>query len=141
MVECCNAPRPTLQKTSSYSEFRRVFYLLVALHHVISCIASFHHVIFKKKKTQLNKLHRSFDLFKLREFTMVISLYNISSQYLGSYIKPFHCLGITHNTFGPFFKFPFYPIQLLFFLWSLLVKLSCNFTLSTNVPNQPINHI
>ena len=43
---------------------------------------------------------------------MVISLYNISSQYLGSYTKPFHWLGIIHNTFALFFKFTF--IQLNF---------------------------
>ena len=39
--DICNAPRPTLQKTSSYSEFRRVIYFLfVAFHHVITPLIS-----------------------------------------------------------------------------------------------------
>ena len=59
------------------------FFLLFALHHVImpSC-----HLIFK---TQLNKLHRSFDLFKSREFTwwFLFTTYKSLSILLGSYIK------------------------------------------------------
>ena len=114
-MECCNAPSPAPQKTSSYSELCRVFYLLVALHHVImpSC-----HLIFA---THLNKLYGSSVHLNRGIFTMVISLYNISSQYLGSYIKPFH------NTFARFFKFPFYPTQLLFFLWCLFSKIELQF--------------
>ena len=42
VVECCNAPRPTLQKTSSYSEFRRVFLFCLLFYF---CIASCHHAI------------------------------------------------------------------------------------------------
>ena len=63
--ESCDAPRPELRMPSSYSEFRRVF-LLCLLFYL--CIASCHHAIYFFK-TQLNKLHRSFDLFKPRELT------------------------------------------------------------------------
>ena len=72
---------------------------------------------------------------------MVSSLYNIPSRYLGSYIKPFHWLGITHKHICTVLQISFYPTKLLFFLWGLLVKLSGNFTLPINVPNLPINHI
>ena len=41
----CNAPRPTLQKTSSYSEFRRVICFICCIHPCIMCIASCHHAI------------------------------------------------------------------------------------------------
>ena len=43
--ESCDAPRPTLQKTSSYSEFRRVIYFVCYFHHRIFRIASCHHAI------------------------------------------------------------------------------------------------
>ncbi len=69
VVECCNAARPTLQKTSSYSEFHRVICFVCC----IICIASCHHVIFFK--TQLNKSYGFFfDPFKSREFTHDFSL-------------------------------------------------------------------
>ena len=42
VVECCNAPRPTLQKTSIYSEFCHVFLLCLLFYF---CIASCHHAI------------------------------------------------------------------------------------------------
>ena len=42
VVECCNAPRLTLQKTSSYSEFCNVFVLCLLFYF---CIASCHHAI------------------------------------------------------------------------------------------------
>ena len=69
----CNAPRPTLQKTSSYSEFRCVILFCSCIHLCIICIASCHHII-NFFKTQLNKLYGFFDPFKLREFTRDFSL-------------------------------------------------------------------
>ena len=68
VVECCNTPRPTLQKTSNYSEFRRVICFVCC----IFCIASCHHVI--NFITLLNKLYGFFDPFKSREFTCDFSL-------------------------------------------------------------------
>ena len=107
----CNAPRPTLQKTSSYSEFPVCFFcacsFIFALHHVImpSC-----HLIFK---TQLNKLHRSFDLFKPRELTWWL-LFITYPPILGSYIKYFFISEITkthlQNNFVPFLLQVWSPI-------------------------------
>ena len=42
VVECCDAPRPMLEKTSMCSGFRRVFHLCPPFY---LCIASCHHVI------------------------------------------------------------------------------------------------
>ena len=68
----CDAPRPTLQKTSSYSEFRRVFLLCLLFYF---CIASCHHAIMSLIFiTLLNKLYGFFNPFKSRDIHMVISL-------------------------------------------------------------------
>ena len=71
----CNAPRPTIQKTSIFRD-RCVFHLCLLFYF---CIASCHHAIMSLifKKTQPSKIAWIFDPFKSREMHMVISLYNI----------------------------------------------------------------
>ena len=57
VVECCNAPRPTLQNTSSYLKFCRVICFVCCIHHCIICIASCHH--YQLKCFLINKLYGS----------------------------------------------------------------------------------
>ena len=82
---------------SRVSGFRRVICLVHCIHLCIMCIASCHHAIMSLIfATHINKPYGSL-VHLNRGNSHGVSLYNISSQYLGSYIKPFHWIGITHK--------------------------------------------
>ena len=104
---------------SSYSEFRRVICFICCIHPCIMCIASCHHAIISLIfKTLLNKLHRSFDLFKPRELTGWL-LFITYPPILGSYIKYSTILESPKHTYKIIsfllcFKFGLQPCQYLF---------------------------